>query len=591
MTATLASQRAGQVVYTNKARCRDCYRCVRVCPVKAIRISKGQAIVNESRCISCGTCVRECPQEAKSYRHDLETAMHLMNSGAVVAVSIAPSFAALFGETQRMRLPSALRLLGFRYIAETANGAYEVAQRTVAACAADRQIPHIGTACPAIINYIERYRPDLVRFLVPVVSPMIAHARMIKAKLGPASKVIFIGPCVAKKAEAERKEYAGLVDCVLTFDELLAWFKRANVDLSACEESGFDEQPAGAARYFPLTGGSVRTAGLDTDSLSSETVTVSGFEEIKVALGSIPDAGHPLFIEPLFCSMGCINGPVMPTVRNVGSRRQDVLEYAETHAGRRPDGTNVPDLTTCFSPVPIAEQKEVTEEQIRQVLELTGKADPENQLNCGGCGYASCRDQAVAVIQGMAEPEMCLTYIRRLAEQRTDRIIDTSPNGVIILDEHLNILGMNPAFCRFFMCSKAVYGKNVSYLMDPDLFQRLESGAEDKVESVVHHDRYHLICHEILYRLPDEHQYVGIFVDITGVHANQEKLDRIKSETVVQAQELLERQIKMAQDIARLLGESTAQQEELVDRLVHLGEDDDDQQQAPGANMPWDAST
>jgi len=585
----LADQRAGQVVYTNKARCRDCYRCVRVCPVKAIRINKGQALVDESRCISCGTCVRECPQGAKSFRNDLEVAVRLVDGVNLVAASIAPSFVGLFSDAERMRLPSALRLLGFRYVAETANGAYETAQQMAAVCTADRHTPHIGTACPAVVNYIEHYRPELVRFLVPVVSPMIAHARSMKAKLGSAAKVIFIGPCIAKKAEAERKEYTGLVDCVLTFDELKAWFKRTGIVLSACEASGFDEQPAGAARYFPLAGGSIRTAGLDADQLSSESVTVSGFEELKIALDSIPDAGHSLVIEPLFCSMGCINGPVMPTTRNVNSRRQDVLEYAGTYPGRCPDKTPVPDLTAHFSPVPTAGRGQITEEQIRQVLELTGKAQPENQLNCGGCGYASCRDEAIAVIQGMAEPEMCLTYIRRLAEQRTDKIIDTSPNGIIILDEHLNILSMNPAFCRFFMCSKAVYGRHVSYLMDPDLFQRLESGTEERVEAVIRHDRYHLICHEILYRLPEEHQYVGIFADITGIRANQEKLDRIKAETVLQAQGLLERQITMAQDIARLLGESTAQQEELVDKLVHLGEDDE--QEPAGSDIPWDTST
>ena len=283
----------GQVIYTNKAQCRDCYRCVRVCPVKAIRMHEGQAAVVEERCIRCGTCVRECPQKAKSVRNDLVRAIALLASGVRVAVSVAPSFASVFSGWRQQRLPSALRRLGFCHVGETAVGAYQVACQTAAIAAARPDFSMICSACPAVARYVELYRPALVPNLAPVVSPMLAHAEHLKKRLGKDIKVVFIGPCVAKKAEAERPEHDGLVDVVLTFDELAEWLQREGIDLSACEESSFDEEPRGDARLFPLEGGCVRTAGWTTDLLAGDVVVASGYEEVGTALDGLGELGAP----------------------------------------------------------------------------------------------------------------------------------------------------------------------------------------------------------------------------------------------------------------------------------------------------------
>jgi PAS domain S-box-containing protein len=562
-----------QVVFTNKARCRDCYRCVRVCPVKAIQMRDGQAYVIDGRCIGCGTCVRECPQGAKSYRNDTERAERLFVPGVEVAASVAPSFAAAFPAWQRRRLPSALRQLGFAYVGETAIGAYHVAAQTAAVVAAQPDQRHICTSCPAVVRYIERYRPALIPALTPVVSPMIAHAKHIRQRLKGDVRVVFIGPCVAKKAEAERPEYVGLVDCVLTFAELHEWLGRKEIDLSACEESDFDETPEGDARLFPLEGGSVRTSGWSTDVLAGDVVAVSGFEEIGTALEGLMSPDTPRIVEPLFCPQGCANGPAMLDERNVLARRSDVLAYAAANPGKMPEKQYYGDLAAKFKAPADATEAPVTEEQIRHVLEITGKSREEDQLNCGACGYASCRDKAIAVIRGMAEPEMCIPHMKRLAEQRVDRIIETSPNGIVILDEHLRILHMNPAFRKFFLCSDAVYGQPISYLMDPESFVRLASGQEQMIENVVEHKRYDLTCHQILYPLREERQYVGIFVNITHSRANQEKLDQLRAQTVLQARELLDHQIRMAENLARFLGESTAKGEDLVEKLMLLTEE------------------
>lgn len=563
----------GQVVYTNKAHCRDCYRCLRVCPVKAIRMENGQASVVASRCISCGTCIRECPQGAKTFRNDVEHAIRLISSGDTVAASVAPSFAAVFNGWEQKRLASALRQLGFAHVSETAIGAYHVAKETARIASNDKDHPHICTACPAVVSYVEQYEPDKVGLLMPLVSPMLAHAKHIHETLGEATKVVFIGPCVAKKAEAERPENQGLVDCVLTFTELLEWFDRAGINLAACEESNFSEDPEGDARYFPLVGGSMRTASLTTDCLAEDAVCVSGIGEIQEVLGSI-NAGRPVVIEPLFCTQGCVNGPAMPIIDNSYFRRDKILEYAGAHKGMTP--MDVParvDLKAQFKASAITEIP-ITEEEIREVMEQTGKASPENQLNCGACGYASCRDKAIAVIRGMAELEMCIPHMKRLAEQRTDKIIETSPNGIVIVDRHLNIISMNPAFRHFFMCSEAVCGRPISYLMDPDPFERIASGKEDLIETVVTHPNYNLVCHEILYPLPEEHQFVGIFVNITRMQADKKKLDQLRGQTVIQARELLEHQIHMAQTIAKFLGESSAESEGLLDKLMLMAGDE-----------------
>jgi PAS domain S-box-containing protein len=491
-----------------------------------------------------------------------------------VAASVAPSFAAAFPAWQRRRLPSALRQLGFAYVGETAIGAYDVAAATARVVAQRPGQTHVCTACPAVVHFVEHYRPEQVSNLVPVVSPMLAHAIHIRRNLADSGevRVIFIGPCVAKKAEADRPEHEGLVDCVLTFSELAEWFQQEKIDLAACEESDFDERPRGAARLFPLEGGSIRTSGWTTDLLADSVVTASGYDAICTVLDSIAPGGAGRVIEPLFCKQGCINGPAMPGDRNVFLCRGDVLTYA---AQSTSDAEAAPPmgLSARFTAESLDAQITISEEQIRKALAMTGKANENDQLNCGACGYASCRDKALAVIRGMAEPEMCIPHMKRLAEQRVDRIIETSPNGIVVLDEHLRILHMNPAFQKFFMCSEALCGQPIACLMDPEPFVRLASEQEQRIEMIAEHKKYNLECHQILYPLREEKQYVGIMVNITGHRASQQKLDHLRSQTAIQARELLEHQIEMAQRLAQFLGESTAKGEDLVEKLMLLAEE------------------
>lgn len=555
-----------RLVFTNRARCRNCYRCLRVCPVKAIRIQNGQAQVEASLCIACGTCRRECPQQAKSFRSDVERVAQWLREDAPVVVSLAPSYASVYSGEKRGRLAAALRRLGFSRVEETALGAEITARETDGFIRAHPGQAAICSACPAVVQYIEKYLPHLVNLLVPVVSPMLAHARLLKTRLGAGIRVVFIGPCLAKKLEAERADSAGWVDAALTFEELNGWLEEETISLDSLAPVPLDGAAQTVSRNFPLLGGLAKTAAWETDLLSDRVAAVSGFEIIADLFQTLQTSPHPWIVEPLFCREGCINGPGIPVAGNVYEYKQRVLRYAALAPSAILRSGPAGDYGACYRAQPPAPV--FSEAEIQAVLDKTGKARPEDRLDCGACGYASCRDKAVAVLRGMAEPEMCIPQMIRQAEQRTDKIIATTPNGIVILGEHLEILSMNLAFRAMFQASDAVLGKPVSTLLDPADFEKIASRAESKVEGRGVFPNYHLVCHQILYSLPEDRQFVGIFINLTHREDTERVLRNLKQETIKQSQELLDHQIRMAQDMVKFLGENTAQAERLVRQLT-----------------------
>lgn len=560
-----------QTIYTIAANCQDCYRCVRECPVKAIRITGGQAMVQDDLCIKCGTCVRECPQHAKTVRSDLEAVKALIASDRVVAASVAPSFAAQFKDSLIHRVPSALRQLGFKYVSETAEGARYVTDKSF-------EEGHAGslcTACPTVVNYIEKYEPEYIDALIPVVSPMIAHGRMLKAKY-PGCAVVFIGPCAAKKQEITRPENIGAIDEVLTFEELDEWLFQERIRLENCTESSFDRvSDIGDARLFPILGGMLKTGGILSDGTHANIIHVSGAEEVLSLFSGDPNFDGKL-VEPLFCKGGCINGPCFTDAHgenphgNPFERRDSVIRYAESKKSEK-DPERLDDISCKAEFVQVKENlEEISVNEIRKIFENTGKSDPKNQLNCGACGYKSCVENAVAVVRGMAEPEMCIPYMRRLAQQRTDQIIETTPNGVVILDSELCMIKMNPAFQRMFMCNNGILGRRISYLVNAEGFERLQSGEQDQYESI--QVKYGIKYHEKLYAMRDEGQFVGIYSDISKLTFDSGHLDTIKAQTLQHAREFLDHQVRFSQEMAHYLGKSAAESEKIAKRLIGLYE-------------------
>lgn len=417
-------------VCTLPDRCRVCYSCVRSCPAKAIRIVDGQAEVIASRCIGCGHCVRVCSQKAKVVVGAIGKARELLASGRPVAALVAPSFPAEFPELSTSHLVGMLRSLGFSRVIEVAFGAELVARRLFEIYRSGAHVPRIEASCPAVVSYIEKYHPNLLENLAPVISPMVAAGRLAKRRYGHDMACIFIGPCVAKKGEAER--FSEDVDCAITFVELRQLMEEAGVDALSVTPSEFDPPHARGGGVYPLPHGMFHTAGIREDLFEHDTISACGRDSFVQAIHELEqgDVGAR-FIEMLACP-GCIMGAGMSPNNRPHAREMQVARVARERketfdvdrwkaeldaASLIPlDRTFMNQDQTLASP---------DADRLAEILRQMGKIHPEDELNCGACGYDSCVDHAVAIYKGLAEDKMCLPYtIERL--ENTVRALEKS---------------------------------------------------------------------------------------------------------------------------------------------------------------------
>jgi len=411
------------VVSTIEEKCKRCYTCVRNCPVKAIRVKNEQAKVIEELCISCGTCVRVCNQKAKRIESGIEITLDLLEDSNPVVAILAPSFVAAFPEILPGQLVSALRKIGFDMVCEVAFGA-ELVACEYARIASSHPQGYISTPCPAIVDLVEIHYPELIPLLAPIVSPMIALGRYLKKEKGKDLKIVFIGPCVAKKEEIKHPSIRGIIDVVLTFEEIRDIFNLKKIRLDEQKEINLDPPQASLGRSFPLHGGLLRTAALNSDILERNIIVISGLEDTLDLMESL-SKGYVKgkFVDILFCK-GCINGPIMEGVLGPVRKRDRVIDFvkqANLDKGLPVEIASSLNLKRGFVnrkiglPLP-------TEDEIRKILAQTKKFKPEDELNCGSCGYHTCRDMAIAVYQGLAEPQMCLTYIISELEKTLEEI-------------------------------------------------------------------------------------------------------------------------------------------------------------------------
>jgi iron only hydrogenase large subunit-like protein len=405
------------IVSTILDRCKRCYSCVRECPANAIKVINGQATVIQERCIVCGHCVKVCSQNAKQIVSDVDFVVNEILPHPKSIAIVAPSFAASFPD-DNLKIPGALRLLGFKKVVETAFGADLISDLYFKECESDNDKTLISTACPAVVNYVEKYHPELVPNLAKIVSPMIAIGRYLRANLGNDIKIVFIGPCIAKKQEYTDEEVEGIIDAVLTFSEVKNLFKINGIVLSSLKESEFDPPYAYMGRTYPLAGGMLKTANISGDILEKEIIVVEGKQKVTEIINEIAENNITAkFVDILFCE-GCISGPAIDSNLNYYSRREKVINYIEKkiHTTDKQiwksnlyNSRNL-DFTRNFSakdqrrPYP-------SEEKIKEILAKTNKFTPQDELNCGACGYGTCREYAVAIAKGLAESEMCLPYL------------------------------------------------------------------------------------------------------------------------------------------------------------------------------------
>ncbi|MBQ2392004.1 MAG: 4Fe-4S binding protein [Clostridia bacterium] len=536
-----------------KSNCKNCYKCIRHCPVKAIRFSGNQAHIIGNECILCGQCFVVCPQNAKQIVDESEKVKVFLQSGDPVVVSLAPSFVANYEGVGINAMRDALQKLGFYEVEETAIGATIVKNEYERMLKEDERDIIITSCCHSINLLIQKYFPAELEYLADVVSPMQAHCMDIKKRF-PKAKTVFIGPCVAKKDEAEH--YEGIVDAVLTFEELTNWLKEENIEL----KTDMDSNEESRARFFPTTGGILKTMAQDAPGYTY--MALDGIENCVDALKDIENGKiHKCFIEMSACVGSCIGGPVMEKYHR-SAPIKDYITIAN-YAGNKDFDVVQPDNMELKKQFTYIEHRlqQPSETEIYNVLRQMGKFKPSDELNCGSCGYNTCREKAIAICQGKAEISMCLPFLKDKAESFSDTIVKNTPNGLIVLNEELEVQQINEA-ARNIMnirSSTDVLGDLVVRIMDPKDFMEVRTTGRDIRNKKVYLAEYKRYIEQSVVYDKDSHLLIGIMRDITDEQNAREKKESISRQTVEVADRVVDKQMRIVQEIASLLGETAAE--------------------------------
>lgn len=617
-------------LYTIKNNCQDCYKCVRRCPVKAIKIEDGSAMIVPDLCIACGTCYRVCPAKAKQARNDLTRAKHLVQSGKDVYVSLAPSWITEFEGVSREQMIAAIRRLGFRGVSETALGAEEVSANIAGlldkaandalqvssapdmsqtACgekdedASAERSPErtsgvredtdtgeatqvsaanrlfISTACPAVVEYINKYVPERTANLTKLTSPLLAHCRLLKTALGKDIEVIFIGPCIAKKIEADR--HPDLLSLSLSFTDLRQWLKDENIELKDIHTSVFDKfvmSKAEEGTAYPVEGGMIETLKPYEQSQKAYLMQITGIDNIKRELKNIREEAldRPVFIECLACEGGCVNGPCTSSKKSGLEKRVEILKESDFSglAGKRSPSV---DIRLDYAPEAIVQPKH-DETDIKRVLASIGKYSIEDEINCGGCGYNTCRNFAKALLDGKAEPEMCVSHMKQQAQRKANALLRCIPSPIVIANARLSIMEYNDKFVETFWNEDEhadIYDQNNLHgadLRDFINFTNLFSASLD-LEQDIHreHVRFNDKLFDVVVFNIDKKQIVGgIIEDVTNMEMKKEQIAE-------KAKEVIHKNLATVQQIACTLGEHMAETEVLLRSIAKDFAADDEQ--------------
>lgn len=543
-----------------KSNCKNCYKCIRHCPVKSIRFSGNQAYIIGNECILCGRCFVVCPQNAKQITDETEKVKVLLQSGDPVVVSLAPSFVANYSGVGINSMRQALKQLGFFDVEETAIGATMVKNQYEKMIKEGSRDVIITSCCHTVNLLIQKYFPSELRYLADVLSPMQAHCRDIKKRI-PNAKTVFIGPCVAKKDEAQR--YEGLVDAVLTFDELTDWLKEKNIEI----KKETDSEEKSRARFFPTTGGILKT--LTEEDPRYTYMAIDGIENCIEVLKDIESGNvHNCFIEMSSCVGSCIGGPVMEKFH-----RSPVQDYSAVYkyAGKKDFEVEQPeDLAMGKSFAVIDKNVQMPSEyEITEILHRMGKEKESDELNCGSCGYNTCREKAIAIFQGKAEISMCLPYLKDKAESFSDNIVHNTPNGIILLNEKLEVQQVNKAALKIMNLRSPsdILGDGVVRILDPKDFLNVLSTRRNIHDKRVYLAEYDKYVEETVIYDKDNRLIICIMRDITEEVNQKNKKEDIVKQTVEIADKVVDKQMRIVQEIASLLGETAAETKIALSKL------------------------
>ncbi len=552
-----------------KSNCKNCYKCIRCCPVKSIRFSGGQANIVGNECILCGQCFVTCPQNAKEIASSVEATKVLICSGEPVIASIAPAFIANYNGIGIKTLEKALIQLGFSHAEETAIGATIVKNEYSEMINRDKKNILITSSCHSVNLLVQKYYPTLLPFLADVVSPMQAHAIDIK-KRNPNAKVVFIGPCVANKDEAGY--YSGIVDEALTFEELSEWLSEENITFDYSDEK--DSINESLARFFPTTGGILKTI---TDKNPDYTYfAVDGVDNCMNVLDEISEGSlERCFIEMSACVGSCVGGPVMEKKsKNMLSNFMDINHYAgEKDFVTSPLSPEY--LHKSFTPI---ERKNATpsDSDIAKILLQIGKESREDELDCGSCGYNSCREKAEAVYYGKADLTMCLPFLNEKAETFSDLIVNNTPNAIIVLNDNLEVQRVNQATLKLLNLRSEgdILGEQVVKILDPlDFINVRKSGISIRDKSV-YLAEYNKYIHQTIIFDKQYKMFVCIMRNVTDEEVSRAKKEEISRKTIETTDKVIEKQMRVVHEIASLLGETAAETKIALTKLKESIKDD-----------------
>jgi iron only hydrogenase large subunit-like protein len=556
-------------IHTERRECQDCYKCVRNCPVKAIKVEGGYASVMAELCIFCGHCVEVCPNGAKRVRDDLAGARQLLTLKPKVFVSLAPSYVSEFPGVRPAQMVAALKRLGFAAVSETALGAQQVSAQAAALLRQNPGRVLVSSACPTVVCYLQKHRAHGAELLTGLMSPLLTHCRMLRERYGADIGVAFIGPCIAKKLEAA--QHPELLDVVLTYEDLRRWLEQEKIAPEKLAETAADafvpERPAEGA-WYPVDGGMI--AGMKSACAVNDCslMAFSGLGAIRKALDGIeqlrPDEG--LFLELLACEGGCVNGPKVLNHGATVAKRLRVLR-AVREAGAplpRPAALATPEDFRVAPPAGVTHP----DSQIREALRAVGKISADDELNCGGCGYDTCREFGIALIQRKAERAMCVTYMRQLAHKKANALLQKMPSAVVIVNDALRILEFNAAFAGLFARDPAAKSGGVAALEGVALaevmpFAALFHGVLKSGEDILDRDlRFqNTILHATIFSIEKHSLVGGILQDVTKPAVRKEQVIR-------KAREVIQKQLATTQQIAYLLGENAAEAEITLNSII-----------------------
>ncbi len=539
--------------------CKDCYKCIRTCSVKAISFANNQAQILPDECILCGSCFVVCPQKAKEIRSDVHLVKAAISAGKHVVCSLAPSFIADFPTHDISGMSAALQTLGFSDVQETAIGAQLVSDAYAADMRAHKQSVLISSCCPSINLLVQKYYPTMLPYLAKILTPAQAHCKLIKAS-DPDSFTVFIGPCIAKKDEADNSPY---IDVALTYDELRSWLSETNVEIP--DYAPADEDAGKRARFYPATGGILKA----TENVPGyRRVAIDGVDNCRMVFDEIERGNiHDVFIEMSACEGSCINGPC---IREHQERRVKGALRVDTYAGddRFTVNTKAEPIDQSFRFIG-GKTVSFGSEAIAAMLQKMGKTTPEKELNCGSCGYPTCREKAIAILQGKAEIDMCLPFLKEKAESFSDTIINNTPNAVLVMDENLVVQQINRAAVKLFRLTgeSDILHEHVIRILNPEPYHDVVIGAHNTVGVSRFLAEYGLYVEETVLYDRQYHVVIAILRDVTERETMRDKDHLLRNQTVETADRVIDKQMRVVQEIASLLGETTAETKLALSKL------------------------